>query len=361
MNRITAGGSLTIEIQPTRWRLVNNSTADGDSALVEANYGEPLRYLPTFATSRRLPDTGVLPNAYVQRVVLGWSNEDEAWHLGFLLDSELAQPRGSRWCELVHWPDPDGDLFANSARAAGESLAEMMSRPFYYVPPKISSAPAPAPVPLPALPGKIDNWTVATTPNGQIDLSLAQESGRARLSRAIWYFVLSIVYIILSILTLVSGIALPRPEFLPFLGLAAAILLLGISIRTLLVRSVKLDRIIVHPEAKAIRGLLAKRGRWRYEVDELQAIYVTTVAARKPRNGRQSVEYGELNLQRRDGSFHFVMNQQALEIETTENASAFQDGIRPLTPSEARTSLQQLALHIATMLGIPCYADVRWK
>ena len=234
MNRITTGGSLTIEIQPTRWRLVNNSNAESDTALVEVNYGEPLRYLPTFASSRRLPDTGVLPNSFVQRVVLGWSNEDESWHLGFLLDSELAQPRGSRWCELVHWPDPDGELFANRARQAGESLAEMMARPFYFVPPKISDEPVPEP--LPPLPGKIDAWTVGTTPAGQIEMKLARESGRSRFSRAIWYFFLSILYIILSVLTLISGIALPRPEFLPFLGLAAAVLLLGISIRTLLVR-----------------------------------------------------------------------------------------------------------------------------
>lgn len=359
MNRITAGGSLTIEIQPTRWRLVNNSNAESDSALVEANYGEPLRYLPTFATSRRLPDTGVLPNTYVQRVVLGWSNEDESWHLGFLLDSELAQPRGSRWCELVHWPDPDGELFANPAREAGESLAEMMARPFYFVPPKVSDEPAPEP--LPPLPGKIDAWTVGTTPAGQIEMKLAQESGRSRFSRAIWYFLLSILYIILSVLTLISGIALPRPEFLPFLGLAAALLLLGISIRTLLVRGTKIDRIIVHPEAQAVRGLLEKRDKWRYESDDLQAVYVTTLAARKPRGGKQGVEYGELNLQRRDGTFHFVLSQGALEIETPEGESVFAEGIHTLTPSRAHTSLQQLALHVASMLGVPCYADVRWK
>jgi hypothetical protein len=359
MNRITAGGSLTIEIQPTRWRLVNNATED-EAALVEANYGEPLRYLASFATTRRLPDTGLLPSIYVQRVVLGWSVEDEAWHLGFLLDSELAQPRGSRWCEIVHWPDPDGALFANSARTAGESLAGVMSRPFYFVPPRPVET-APPPEPLPALPGKIDTWTVGTTPNGQIEATMAQESSRSRLGRSLWYLLLSVIYIALSILTLISGIALPRPEFLPFLGLAAAVLLLGISIRTLLVRDAKIDRILVHPEAQAIRGLLDKRDRWRYESDELQAVYISTVAARKPKGGRQAVEYGELNLQRRDGSFHFVLSQSPMEIELVDDAIAFDEGVRQLTPGTARTALQALALHVATMLNVPCYSDVRWK
>lgn len=360
MNRITAGGNLTIEIQPTRWRLVATAS-EQDTPLVEANYGEPLRYQPTFATSRRLPDTGVLPNSYVQRVVLGWSNEDESWHLGFLLDSELAQPRGSRWCELAHWPDPEGDLFAMPAREAGESLAEMMARPFYYVPPRIEPA-APAPEPLPPLPARIDQWTIGTTPAGQIEAVQAQESGRSRLSRALWYFLLSIVYIALSVLTLISGIALPRPEFLPFIGLAAAVLLLGIAFRTILVRSRGINRIIVHPEAKAIRGLHDKRDRWRYESEELTAVYVTTIAARKPRGGRQSVEYGELNLQRANGRFFFVMSQASMEVDKVEDENGvFERGVRLLTPSRAHTSLQQLALNIASMLGVPCYDDVRWK
>ena len=59
-----------------------------------ANTGQPIKYLPVFAHKRRLPDTGRLPLDSIQRVVLGWSHEDESWHLGLLLGPELAEARG---------------------------------------------------------------------------------------------------------------------------------------------------------------------------------------------------------------------------------------------------------------------------
>ncbi|MBE0688944.1 MAG: hypothetical protein IH587_02330, partial [Anaerolineae bacterium] len=92
MNRISAGGNLSIEIQPHNWRLLANG-ADLERPLVEVSADEPLRYIPAFGSTRRLPDTGILPTQYIQRIVLGWSHEDEAWHLGFLLEPELARPR----------------------------------------------------------------------------------------------------------------------------------------------------------------------------------------------------------------------------------------------------------------------------
>ncbi len=139
MSRISAAQNLTIEIEDNRWRLLTNG--DGpERVLVEAAPGEPLRYIPLFASKRHLPDIGVLPIERVQRVVLGWSGSDGAWHLGLMLDPDLAEMRGSRWCEMAHWIDPDRSLYGRQATEAGESLAESIAKPFNLIPPREEEA-----------------------------------------------------------------------------------------------------------------------------------------------------------------------------------------------------------------------------
>ncbi len=361
MNRISAGGNLSIEIRPQSWRLFANG-ADLEQSLVEVNLHEPLRYIPAFGSTRRLPDTGILPTQYIQRIVLGWSNEDESWHLGFLLEPELARPRGSRWCELVHWPDPDGHLLEEVARQAAESLAQTVDRPFYFVPPRVSPA-VEAPVALPPLPDKLDEWSVSLRDNGQIEAVRDAQVGRSRFLRGIWYLLLSIIYLALSGLTLTNGIALPRPEFLPYVGLGAALLLFVLALRALLLPDKQIDRLVVHPEAKAIRGLRRGNERWRHEVDDLQAVYISQIVQKPRKNGIQPIPYGEMNLQLVDGRFQHVLTQGATDLKLSPEAESglqtYQNGVFLLTPAAAQTSLQALGLHIAQMLGVPCYYDSR--
>jgi len=361
MNRISAGGNLSIEIQPHNWRLLANG-ADLEHPLVEVSDHEPLRYIPAFGSTRRLPDTGILPTQYIQRIVLGWSHEDEAWHLGFLLEPELARPRGSRWCEIVHWPDPDGHMQEDAARQAAESLAQTVDRPFHFVPPRVAAA-VEAPVPMPPLPEKLDDWSIRLTETGQIEAVRDSQAGRSRFLRGIWYLLLSIVYLALSGLTLTNGIALPRPEILPYVGLAAALLLFILALRALLFPDKQIDRLVVHPEAKAIRGLSRGGERWRYEVDDLQAVYVSQVVQKPNKNGVQTIPYGELNLHMVDGQFQHVLQQGATELKLSHEAEiglqTYQDGVFLLTNAAAQSSMQALGLHIAQMLGLPCYYDAR--
>jgi hypothetical protein len=362
MSRISAGGNLSIDIQPTSWRLLANG-ADAERALVEAAMSEPLRYVPSFGATRRLPDTGILPTKYIQRVVLGWSHDDEAWHLGFLLEPDLAAPRGSRWCEIAYWPDPDGTMFLTAAREAGESLARAMARPFYLVPMQQGARTAPAaPAPMPPLPHQLEAWAINRNQAGQIEITTPPQSGTTRVRRGLWYGLLSIIYFALSGLTLSSGIALPRPEFLPYIGLAAAVILLIAAVRALITRGGGVERIVVHPEAKVIRGIRDRKDVWRYEADELRAVYVTQQVEKPRRNGRQNIAYGELNLQLADGSFQHILQQGAIEIESAdENEGKPAEDAQPLTNRDARTGLQALALHVAQMLGVPCVYDQRVK
>ncbi|MGV2436204.1 MAG UNVERIFIED_CONTAM: hypothetical protein LVT10_16085 [Anaerolineae bacterium] len=64
--------------------------------------GQSLRSTESFALDTRfLPKNGELQTRYIERVVLGWSAEDEKWHLGLMFAEKLAQARGSRWCDWL--------------------------------------------------------------------------------------------------------------------------------------------------------------------------------------------------------------------------------------------------------------------
>ena len=141
MERIAAG-NLIIEQDSERWRLLVNGADGGDRLLLEAAYGEPVRYESAFGTRRGLSidrETGgtIAPDR-IERVVVGWSEKDAAWHLGLMLDQAYTDARGSRWCGLVTWSDTDHDS-AETIAGVGQSLAQKLARPFALVPPKGAS------------------------------------------------------------------------------------------------------------------------------------------------------------------------------------------------------------------------------
>ena len=85
-----------------------------------------LHYNERFASTRRLPPTGVLTQGQVLQVIAGYQRADESWHLGVVLDAPLTESRGSRWVELAHWPDPDKTTFVDVAQSAGRGLATVL-------------------------------------------------------------------------------------------------------------------------------------------------------------------------------------------------------------------------------------------
>jgi hypothetical protein len=141
MTQISAANNLVIEMDTTRWRLLLDGHDDSVFAtdanvLVEAVSGDALRYQALFGEKHHLPDGGVITPEQIQRVVLGWSSSDNAWHLGMMLSQEIALTRGSRWCELARWSETDAGQPGGAATQAGTSLAFTLQRPFNLVPPK---------------------------------------------------------------------------------------------------------------------------------------------------------------------------------------------------------------------------------
>jgi hypothetical protein len=389
MDRIYAGSNIRIEIQPDRWVLLLHSES-GDTVLAEAVENQPMRYISTFGSQRRLPISGQLALHEIERVVLGWSAKDESWHLGLMLAPALAQARSSRWCELASWPDPTGDQFDQAATQAGKTLSRQLQRPFTLIPPRqdemqaVRQAPPPI---LPPLPIRLDLWTLKHVArdrdNGSgadsLEFRLSSAWGRGKVLRAGWYIIWTGVFIILSGKSLIGAIALPRPEFLPYLGLACAVLLTLIAFSNLIRASRRLNRIVIDPLTRAISGGRGRRvgsgrgERWRYSADQIQAIYASQVVSkinrRRGRDPLRTVNYGELNLLLNSGKFVHLIAHGALDDkipaldplpdENERRDPANNDQITPLTAYEAQTPLQAAALYVASALGKPAYTDRR--
>jgi hypothetical protein len=366
MDRISAAGNLTIEMSSERWRLIGTNGSSEEEVLLEAATGEPLHYPSVFAAKRRLPDTGSIPVESIQRVVLGWSHEDESWHLGLLLGPELAEPRGSRWCEIARWPDPETTVFSDIASQAGRALAHTLARPFNLIQPKVVEEQAPAPPPpLPELPIEFDTWRIEK--NSNLKLVRASRWARSRMLRIVWYTLLVVVYLLLSMTSLTGIIALPKPEFLPYLGLVTAALLILMIFYLLYQVLIPPDTIVIDSQSRLVRAERNGRKRWEISSDAVESVYASEFAnIRSDRNGvkRVTLGYGEMNLRLRDGSFRYLFSADQKDSERL--VDAMREGRRPtgetvapLTAYDVLTDMEAAASYLAGALGVPCVYDQR--
>ncbi len=369
MRRIAAAENLLIDMDSAHWRLLTNPNSDpnGERIIVEANAGEPLRYIPVFATTRRLPKSGTLSVDYIREVVLGWSNTDEAWHLGLLLGHDLAEARGSRWCEIAYWPDPDTTVFIDLAREAGETLAQTLSRPFELIPPRPRTVVDAPPVPLPDLPINCGLWMLERPESSETLQFVRSRSWTvSRLLRAAWYTLWVVVYIILSVSTLSTDLALPNagtmlpsPQILPYLGLVAAIVLIGMILYIFYELLTLPDRIVVDPQRRVIAALKGTQTRWQVSGDELQSVYVTQVVNKSGK--KRAIYQAELNLHLGGGSFQRVIDQsQQEEMPMPVGEKTAVDGIYLLQRGQMLSDFQAAGLYVAETMGnLTCWYDQR--
>ncbi len=362
MERISAAENITIEVSDDRWRMIANGSLK-PQVLLEAEAGQPVNYISDFAVTRRLPKSGYLPLKYIQRIVVGWSPGDESWHLGLLLEADLAQARGSRWCEIARWPDPSTTMYSQVASRAGESLAQVMIRPFEVVPPRreqIQAAePPPAPPPdLPALPLALDDdWRLERIENGQLQLGRAGRWAWTALRRTVWYGFWAVVFFWLVYASLTSGIAPPNPSFLPYVGLFAGFVLVFLTLKNLYHLLTRPDRIVFDADRQQVRGQRGQRVRWTLSLDEVESVYVSQVVNR--RRGKQpAIQYAELNLHLTGGGFRFLASSEDV-IEYNHEPDDADEDISALTRHNFHTNMQAAALYIAETLGLPLWYDRR--
>ena len=359
MDRISAAGNLTIEHDINHWRLVSSSNGQ-ERTLLDTESGKPISYMDIFGSKRRLPKGGKLALDDIQRIVLGWSNGDESWHLGILVEPELAEQRGSRWCELARWPDPETTVFNDVAAEAGRALARVVQRPFNLIEPdRSASATAPQttsapPPPLRSLPLEFDQWTL--TRQSALQFVRDGQWARQRVIRVLWYALLVIAYFVLSIITLTKVIALPKPEFLPYLGLVVGVFLVGMMLYTFSELLNRPSRIVV--DNNGVEGRRGERTAWQIDRGQIDSVYVSEIVNRK---GKKRVIYhGEINIHLKDGSFRSIL-EQPHSVEEDYPPTQSEEGVVPLTLYNAQTDLQMAGLHVAQTLGITCQYDQRLK
>lgn len=373
---------MIVEVQPQSWRLLVNG-GDVERVLVEAVPGEPLRYVSSFGARRHLPESGVLASEDIQRIVLGWSEKDAAWHLGLVLRGDLASERGSRWCGLVHWHDPFRNQFQDAAAHAGQTLADQIARPFTLIPPKPldgddlltaqpdmlslaslqpESAPEPILIPQPNLPLTFDLWTLRQLDPARLELALSPSWGRGKLLRVAWNILWLGVFVILTVTTLTSGIALPRPELLVYLGFVSIAILVVVIFYNLYQTATYPNRIVIEPAG--VRWLRGQRVLRTIPIDQIAGVYVSHIVSKvgKRADADRTVRYGEMNLYLRSGKFQSLLIQHQTDdrIPTSDDALD-EEFVVPLTPYNARTRLQSAGLHVADVLRVPGEYDKRLK
>ena len=361
---------------------------DSENVLVEAAPGGPLRYDTNFGSRRHLPENGMLPREDIQRIVLGWSDKDDAWHLGLVLKGDLVDQRGSRWCGLAHWHDPLANEYQAVAAQAGQTLADQVNRPFTLIPPSAtvvhSGTPRPLtgtvfasgriatttmepvapPIPQPNLPLTFDLWTLRPAAPGQIELALSPVWGRSKLVRVAWNIIWLAVFILLTATTLTSGIALPRPEILVYFGFASIILLVLLILYNLYEAISAVNHIVF--EAAGVRWMRGKRTHRAISIDQIAEVYVSQIVSKVGKRGksaeRRVVQYGEITLLLKDGKFKSLLVQRQTDdtIPVTDDPIN-EEAVAPLTEYNARTRLQSSALIIATTLNLSAEYDKRLK
>ncbi|GAB5493783.1 MAG: hypothetical protein Phog2KO_39980 [Phototrophicaceae bacterium] len=380
MSQISSADNHIIISSPERWRLIYN-----ERPLAEA-YAQGFRYSGRFGTTRRLPDGGLIQKQDIQQVVLGWQQTDESWHLGLILEPTLANERGSRWCELVYWPDPEITVFQDLAQTAGQELAQTLGVPFFVIPPQVVEQISPK-RDLPALPLEFGYWQMESakfdtqigakhsigmdTSNQHLVIERKQAWKMRKFMRAAWYVLWSLAYLTLSLATIFGDIALPNtgtllpsPEILPYLGILISIGLFVAALYQVYKALTSISTIYIDGDRNLISAWTGRKMHWLVSKVEIQSLYISEIA--KKNEQAPATEYGELNLHLGGGTFHFVLQHQDPE----DNADTPQpelmipriEAIRELDRNVIHTNLQIAGEYISEALDdVPIWYDLRIK
>jgi hypothetical protein len=387
---IRAAHNLTIELGSATWRLVNGSRhrerPGAVTALLEASPGE-ITCSPAFARARQIPGEGLSPED-VARVVVGWAPESHNWHLGLLLAARPDSQSRMRWCGLASWPSGEPPEFATQAKLAGQRLARIINRPFHIVAPAVGPAtpvmdtqpvqttarmepvvverPAAEEPALQTPPFEFSDMVMAAVPRGYV----WQVRSRVLLlmgAKAVGLLVLVGLYLLMSIGAETRGLAPVSPNWLPWLGIAVAVLLVGVALRNLW-KLLKVTHVIIDTTGGEVRCQNRFTGRMQWHVPFGEAAYVlvsqTPAQAQgspKPLQPVQTVQDVWVHLY--DGArFWRVAALEEVEGQShnweTVRAEQKRRGRRPLVLAEYDTPAHHAAKLMAQALRTDVWLDI---
>ncbi|MBN2470379.1 MAG: hypothetical protein JXN59_06625 [Anaerolineae bacterium] len=406
MKTIKVSDGLAIKIDQDEWRLIIDRS-DGLTLFSAAAGQTAWSYRPEFARMRGLPSEGGLPVDMVEEVVLGWSSDDSAWHLGLLLAPELAAERGGRWCQVARWSTMTAPVERGVVEEAGRTLADILGKRLRIVGPRLAPGPAvkgalleapetgmysqaapstsapgvsktPAPIRLPL---ELGDWRLR-----EIDLGLQLEHEGVWSLKTLWNIVgrggLAALFIVISALTLRSDYAPVQPDFLPYAGLLLGAILAAATLGYVL-RLLRTEVVVIDAEERQVRRHLDLTSDVlaSYEFDEIAAVVATQIA----QGGRQRGENGAPDKMAHEGWLHLLLEAPRMEIgkardykpedayiaigyinltegEVVEGHLKEGRKVRellPLSRAEATTNVLRAAALIAEVVGVQAYIDQR--
>jgi hypothetical protein len=264
---------------------------------------------------------------------------------------------------MARWPDPSTTRYNDIAARAGKSLAHITTRPFYFVPPQTIKSPTVPTRPLPDLPLPFDDlWVFERTQSDSFQLVRKGRWARSVVRRILWYALWTVIFILLVVANLTSGIAPANPIFLPVLGAFAAMVLAGLIGKNLYSLFTEPNRFVVDIHERQIRAQRGSRVRWSYRSEQLQSVYVSQLVNRRKlrREQKPATFYGELNLHLTNGKFQrLIAVEQVEEYRVESEGLGDDDSVITLDNSNYTTSLQSVGLYMARRLDVPAMYDRR--
>lgn len=375
MTQLSADENARIQYDTSAWRLLLSDEYDRETTLLEVLPDHDLRFSPQFMSAQRL-SADPLTTADVAQVVVGWSEEDLCWHLGFTLTPERAAQRGGRWVGLAHWYDPTAAALGEHVQEAGQALAATIAQPFTLIPPRLREKDKSAGLEeqdatdgytedylLPDLPLRNGAWLMER--EGEAFVLRRTDAWRAQgLLGVAWYLFWAVAFVLVSLATLLdslalpfTGVMLPDRTLLPYLGLASGVIIFLLAVRAVIRLYRTISRVKVDPTLHTITAFMGQRQAWQQVADAVQEVYVSQLTQQRGR--RQIVQYGEINLRLKSGGFVRVLdNDQEQEKVMTSDEFMVLDSIAPLRDIE--NELQGMAAYIAEALGsLTCIYDQR--
>ena len=364
MTRVSAANNTVIEIDQSYWRILTTPEFIGatqeETLVLEATFNAGIiRYSSDFASSRHLPKDGTLAVQHIQRVVLGWNLEDKTWHLGLVLDNPLATIRNNRWCELLHWPDPDQHVFKSLALDVGQSLARILECPFnLMIQGQLDTASATPS--LPSLPIHIQGWVFKETDESFMVLERTPHWVNNNIHKFFWYSIWAMTYSILSAATLTSNIAQPSPFYLPHIGIVIALLFIVLAVATVYTLRRTPRCLILDTSLKQIYGTQSNRNNplWSLQRHQIDSVYVSQVVIKSPKGNTQLI-HSALNLRLTNGHYHNLFSidhPDPLDCHIQDYAT-----VTPLSAEIVETHLQGIGVYIGDIFQVPVWYDHRIK
>lgn len=364
---ISAENALSIELHPDRWRLVHMSGEQVGRVLFEVVAGQPPVFSTDFAAIRRLPTEGLPPDA-IASVVLGWSEKLGAWQLGLVFNNDFAASRGSRWCELARWVDPDATQYGFGANRAAQALARVIKLPLKVIPPTIAlpetQAPPEPPKPLPELPLEFGLWTLNKEGPGLV-FTRSSRWTRQRVFKVLGYVMWLVIFVVLSILSLTVKLALPNagallpvPQALPYLGLGVALVLLLLIVKNVVDIITQPNRVLVNANTRTVIAARGTTTRWTMTANLIESVYVSEILAK--RGKRLVSQYGELNLQLDKRNFRTILANDDEQDLGTFSGDKLKTEVTPLTQGDVHSPLTAAGIYVSQALGdLPTWYDQR--